>query len=101
MFADSDTVTFRIYGKEDSGYAPLGSFSMIWKPADAGADSFIMNATLTYPDQSTVYESSGTEETELSLLCRTHHADILGSALARIPHCGLLEYPAEIPHTGF
>ena len=67
MFADSDTVTFRIYGKEDSGYANLGSFSVVWKPADAGADSFIMNTTLTYPDQSTVYESSGTEETPVAV----------------------------------
>ena len=67
MFAGSDTVTFRIYGKENSGYANLGSFSIIWKPADAGADSFIMNTTLTYPDQSTVYESSGTEETPVAV----------------------------------
>ena len=62
LFADSDTVTLRIYGKENSGYADIGTLSIIWKPADAGADSFIMNTTLTYPDQDTVYESSGTEE---------------------------------------
>lgn len=70
MFADSDTVTFRIYDKENSEYANLGSFSVVWKPADAGADSFIINTTLTYPDQSTVYESSGTEETPVAVRVR-------------------------------